>query len=57
VASDDSVDGLELLAQLLRQRFGRNPQRTFVMLVAERPPPGMSMNDQVTERIPILRIP
>jgi hypothetical protein len=57
VARDDLVDGLELLAHLLRQRFGRNPRRSFVMLAAQRPPPGLSMNDQVTERIPILRTP
>jgi hypothetical protein len=57
VARDDQADGLELLAQLLRRRFGRNPDRSFVMLVAQRLPPGMSMNDQVTERIPILRMP
>jgi hypothetical protein len=55
VARDDLGDGLQLLAHLLWQRFGRNPRRSFVMLVADRP--RMAMSDQVTERIPVLRMP
>jgi hypothetical protein len=37
VARDALVEGLELLAHLLRRRFGHDPQRSFVMLAAERP--------------------
>jgi len=55
VARDDLVYGLEYLARLLRRRFGRNSWRSFVMLAAQRP--GLAMSDQVTERIPILRMP
>jgi hypothetical protein len=55
VARDALGEGLQLLAQLLRRRFGRNPRRSFVMLVADRP--DLAMSDQVTERIPVLRMP
>jgi hypothetical protein len=54
VGRDALGETLELLARLLRRRFGHNPQRSFVMLAAERPRSAMS--DQVTERIPILRV-
>lgn len=55
VARDAIGEALELLAQLLWRRFGRNPRRSFVMLVADRPRTAMS--EQVTERIPVLRMP
>jgi hypothetical protein len=53
VARDALGEALELLAYLLRRRFGRSPGHSFVMLAAERPQ--TSLKDQVTERIPVLR--
>ncbi len=55
MARDALGEALELLAHLLRRRFGRSPAHSFVMLAAERP--RTSLKDQVTERIPVLRTP
>jgi hypothetical protein len=55
VARDVFGDSLELLARLLRRRFGRNARRAFVVLAAEAPRSGI--RDQVTERLPVFRLP
>ena len=55
MARDVFGESLVLLARLLRRRFGRNPRRAFVVLAAELPRSGIQ--DQVTERLPVFRLP
>ncbi|HMG23773.1 MAG TPA: hypothetical protein VK607_20710 [Kofleriaceae bacterium] len=53
MARDEYGDGIELLARLLRRRFGRSSGRQFVVLAADIR--GLTSNDQETIRIPVLQ--
>jgi hypothetical protein len=52
VARDPYGDGIQLLARLLRRRFGGDPRRRFVVLAADLR--FFVNSDQETQRLPVL---
>jgi len=55
VLPDSRGDGLQHLALLLRDRFGRGEHRTFVMLAVDAiGPTRINTDDKETQRLPVL---
>lgn len=54
VARDAYGDGLAYLARLLHRHFGRDKNRSFVMLVADLPL--LRSSDVETQRLPVFRM-